>query len=74
MYGQMWKKSMSNAMGEPTLQQSYEEGFYDAKSSVLELIDEWYAEYKSQLDHLPLSISLGFLKKAIIDADVEDLE
>ena len=65
---------MSNAMGEPTLQQSYEEGFYDAKSSVLELIDEWYAEYKSQLDNLPLPLALGFLKRAIIDADVLDAE
>ena len=65
---------MSNAMGEPTLQQSYEEGFYDAKSSVLELIDEWYTEYKPQLDHLPLPLALGFLKKAIIEADVLDME
>ena len=52
----------------------YEQGFYDAKDSVLDLIDEWYAEYKSQLDHLPLSVSLGFLKKAIIDADVMDAD
>ena len=65
---------MSNAMGEQTTQEAYEEGFYDARASVLVLIDEWYAEYKSQLDHLPLSISIGFLKKAIIDADVEDME
>jgi hypothetical protein len=61
-------------MGEQTTQEAYEEGFYDARASVLVLIDEWYAEYKSQLDHLPLSISIGFLKKAIIDADVEDME
>lgn len=50
----------------------YEQGFYDARDSVLLLVDEWYAEYKPQLDNLPLSISLGFLKKAIIEADVMD--
>lgn len=50
----------------------YEQGFYDARDSVLGLIDEWYKEYKPQLDNLPLSVSLGFLKKAIIDADVMD--
>ena len=65
---------MSNAMGEQTVAEAYEEGFYDARSSVLELIDEWYTEYKGSLDLLPLSIALGFLKKAIIDADVEDME
>ncbi len=52
----------------------YEQGFYDARDSMLELIDEWYAEYKPQLDNLPLSISIGFLKKAITDADVEEME
>jgi hypothetical protein len=61
-------------MGEQTTQEAYEEGFYDARASVLVLIDEWYAEYKSQLDNLPLSISIGFLKKAIIDADVMDAD
>jgi len=64
---------MSNAMGEQTSQEAYEEGFYDARASVLELIDEWYKEYKSTLDNLPLSVSIGFLKKAILDADVEEM-
>ena len=61
-------------MGEQTTQEAYEEGFYDARASVLELIDEWYKEYKSTLDNLPLSVSVGFLKKAILDADVEEME
>lgn len=61
-------------MGERTAQEAYEEGFYDARASVLELIDEWYGEYKSNLDNLPLSVSLGFLKRAILDADVLDME
>lgn len=52
----------------------YEQGFYDARDSVLGLIDEWYKEYKPQLDNLPLPVSLGFLKKAIIEADVLDME
>ena len=59
-------------MGEPTAQEAYEEGFYDARASVLELIDEWYGEYKSNLDNLPLSVALGFLKQAITEADVMD--
>lgn len=50
----------------------YEQGFYDAKESVLELIDEWYKEYKPNLDNLPLLLALGFLKKAIDEADVVD--
>jgi hypothetical protein len=50
----------------------YEQGFYDARDSVLELIDEWYGEYKSNLDNLPLSVALGFLKQAITEADVMD--
>jgi hypothetical protein len=52
----------------------YEQGFYDARSSVLELIDEWYAEYKPQLDNLPLPVSIGFLKLAIVEADVLEME
>ena len=64
---------MSNAMGEQTTQEAYEEGFYDARDSVLGLIDEWYKEYKPTLDNLPLSVSIGFLKKAILDADVEEM-
>lgn len=52
----------------------YELGFYDARDSILELIDEWYTVYKPQLDKLPLSVSVGFLKRAIIDADVEEME
>ena len=63
---------MSNAMGERTVQEAYEDGFYDARASVLELIDEWYKEYKPQLDNLPLSVSIGFLKLAIVEADVMD--
>ena len=52
----------------------YEQGFYDARDSVLGLIDEWYKEYKPQLDNLPLSVSIGFLKLAITEADVEEME
>ena len=52
----------------------YEQGFYDARDSVLGLIDEWYKEYKPQLDNLPLSVSLGFLKLAITEADVMDAD
>lgn len=65
---------MSNAMGEITVGEAYEEGFYDARASVLELIDEWYTEYKSSLDLLPLPVAIGFLKQAILDADVLDME
>ena len=52
----------------------YEQGFYDARESVLGLIDEWYKEYKPQLDNLPLSVSIGFLKLAIVEADVLEME
>jgi hypothetical protein len=52
----------------------YEQGFYDARDSVLGLIDEWYKEYKGSLDNLPLPLALGFLKQAILDADVLDAE
>ena len=52
----------------------YEQGFYDARESVLGLIDEWYKEYKPQLDNLPLSVSIGFLKLAITEADVMDAD
>ena len=52
----------------------YEQGFYDARASVLELIDEWYKEYKPQLDNLPLPVSIGFLKLAIVEADVLEME
>lgn len=52
----------------------YEQGFYDARDSVLGLIDEWYKEYKPQLDNLPLSVSIGFLKLAITEADVMDAD
>ena len=52
----------------------YEQGFYDARDSVLGLIDEWYKEYKPQLDNLPLSVSIGFLKLAITEADVLEME
>ena len=52
----------------------YEQGFYDARDSVLGLIDEWYSEYKPNLDNLPLPLALGFLKQAILDADVLDAE
>jgi hypothetical protein len=61
-------------MGEITVGEAYEEGFYDARASVLELIDEWYAEYKSSLDLLPLPVAIGFLKLAITEADVEEME
>lgn len=52
----------------------YTEGFMDCRKSVLDLIDEWYKEYKGSLDLLPLPIALGFLKRAIVDADVEEVE
>lgn len=52
----------------------YEQGFYDARDSVLGLIDEWYTTYKTQLSQIPLPIALGFLKRAIIEADVEEME
>ena len=50
----------------------YEQGFFDARDSVIGLIDEWYAEYKPNLDNLPLPLALGFLKLSIMDAIVED--
>jgi hypothetical protein len=52
----------------------YEQGFSDARSSVLELIDEWYEVYQGQVDHMPVKVAIAFLKKAIGDADVEDME
>lgn len=52
----------------------YELGFYDARNSILELIDEWYSTYKTSLDAVTVPIAIGFLKRAIIDADVEEME
>lgn len=52
----------------------YTEGFMDCRTSVLDLIDEWYKEYKPNLDNLPLPLALGFLKRAIVEADVVEME
>lgn len=52
----------------------YEQGFYDARDSVLSLIDEWYEEYQETVDLMPAKYLIAFLKKAIIDADVLDAE
>jgi hypothetical protein len=52
----------------------YEQGFYDARDSVVSLIDEWYEAYQEQIDAIPPKIALSFLKQAIIDADVLDAE
>jgi hypothetical protein len=52
----------------------YEQGFYDARDSVVSLIDEWYEVYQETIDHLPAKYTIAFLKRAIIDADVLDAE
>jgi hypothetical protein len=65
-----WKKSIISWL----VMTEYEQGFYDARDSVLSLIDEWYETYKPDIDLLPTKVAIGFLKKAISDADVLEAE
>lgn len=52
----------------------YEQGFYDARDSVLDLIEEFYNTYKDTIDTIPPKIVLGVLAQAIVEADVLEAE
>lgn len=61
-------------MGERTVQEAYEEGFYDARQSILELIEEFYNTYKDTIDTIPPKVVLSVLGQAIVEADVLNME
>lgn len=48
----------------------YEQGFYDARDSILELIEEFYNSYKDTIDTIPPKIVLSVLAQAIVEADI----
>ena len=52
----------------------YEQGFYDARGSILELIEEFYTSYKDTIDTIPPKIVLSVLAQAIVEADVLDAD
>lgn len=48
----------------------YEQGFFDARDSILSLIEEFYYTYKDTIDTIPPKIVLSVLSQAIVEADV----
>jgi hypothetical protein len=52
----------------------YEQGFYDARDSVLSLIDEFYVAHEETLKWMSPRTVLEFLKLAIKTADIEEVE